>query len=227
MDMLTDEKLAELRAQHGALQVVEFVDDEDKTLRVALRRPVADLHDEKRDEFLQYLTRRFAIEQSGGRVPDPTRDGTAELLSCVVYPAPSAVRAHLADYPGDVLELRMALMELAGEVEEDKSLVTEAVKSSFHKRAVGFRAGGKALLVRPMSGPEYQTFVSKNGGRPYPFRAEALTWAAWSCAQEAPDKGGRKPDFEALLAEVPILGVYIGGVLVGKSQSRTVDREKK
>lgn len=233
--MLTDAMYEQLRATYGDVRRVEFLTDDDQVVSVVLRKPVADMHDPRRDQFLAHMTKRFAIEQARGVVADPTRDGNAELLSCVVYPEdPMVVRAHLADYPGDVVELRAALMDLAGEVVEDKDLITDDVRQRFHRRSAGFRAGGKPVIVRPMSQAEYATFISKNGGRPYPFRAEALCWVAWSCVQELPktdeaDKTAtkHKPDFEALLAEVPLLGVVVGAHLVGKTQSRVVDREKK
>lgn len=233
--MLTDAKFEELRATHGEVRRVDFLTDDDQSVSVVLRKPVADMHDPRRDQFLGHMTKRFAIEQARGVVADPTRDGNAELLGCVVYPEdPMAVRAHLADYPGDVVELRAALMDLAGEVVEDKDLVTDQVRGEFHRRALGFRANGKPVIARPMSAAEYASFVSKNGGRPWPFKAEALTWVAWSCVQERPrvdeaDKTAtkHKPEFEQLLGEVPLLGVVVGAHLVGKTQSRVVDREKK
>lgn len=232
--MIDENLLGELRAKHGDVEQVDFMTDDGNTVTVVLRKPVADMADPKRDEYLRYLTRRFALEQGRGIVPDPADDGTDEIVACAVYPDTMKLRAHLADYPADAIELGQRLDALAGmgRIEEDKALVTDEVREKFHRRAWGFRVSGEPLVVRPLSRNEYATFVSKNGGRPYPFRGEALAWAARACARELPKAGAApgeavKPEFEALLARVPYLAAQVGAHLVNRTLSRVADREKK
>lgn len=227
--MLVEHEMQMLREQHGAIQEVIFENDDGQDVQIVLRRPRADRNDPKVDEFFAFWTRRAAIEQTPKQVQDPTQDGTAELLRCLVHPDPMTVRKHLADYPGDVAELREIFRDLAGDdaVADAPQLVTEDVKANFHRRALGMMIGGSPVIARPMSAAEYSTFLAKNGGTIYPMRAEALAWAAWSCVSEQPDKDKRKPGWDALVAECPMGPILMGIALLGAAKSRVKEREKK
>lgn len=226
--MLDEKQIAELRAKHGEVSVIEFMSDDGQDLQVVLRRPVGSM-DPKVDEYLAFSTKRMAMEQAPAQVRDPGDNGIRELLDCVVSDNIAELRAHLDEYPSDQQELFSALTALAGfhSVADAAELADDDAKAKFHKRCFGIRCGAWSSLVRPMTGSEFARFLQKNGGTMRPLRAEAMAWAAWSCVQEAPDKEKKKPLFEQALSEAPFLAMFIGLALIGMAGSRVSEREKK
>lgn len=227
--MLTDSQLQALKDLHGDIRDILFEDDDGNELHVVLRRPRADRNDPKQDEFFSFWSRRAVIEQTPRQVEDPTQDGTSEMLRCLVHPDAMIVRKHLGNYPADAADLRDLFNELAGTsaAVDAPDLVTEQLKTDFHRRAFAMKVAGRPVVARPMSGAEYSTFLNKNGGGVYPMRAEALAWAAWSCVNEVPDAEKRKPVWDALVAEFPMVAIMLGIALLGAAKSRVKDRQKK
>ncbi len=226
--MLNDQELEALKEQHGDVRDIVLIDDDGNELQIVLRKPRADREDPKLDEFFGYWSRRAVIEQTPKQA-DPTQDGTAELLRCLVSPDIMIVRRHLGNYPGDAADLRDLLNELAGgeQVKDAPELITEQVKTEFHRRAFGMTVAGKPVVARPMSAAEYSKFLAMNGGGLYPMRAEALAWAAWCCVSEPTDKDKKKPGWDALVKECPMAAILIGVGLLGAAKSRVKEREKK
>mgnify|MGYP000435024178 CR=1 FL=1 len=221
--------LQALREQHGEVVVVEFEREDGSALDVVLRKPRVSYSDPKADEFFSFWTKRTALQQAAQDVADPTDDGLAECLRCVIEPAPLEVKQHLEDFPMDVHQLFAAMNELAGAaaIADAPELVTEEVKAKVHRRAFGVRAGQHAFVVRPMTRFELTQLEKRNGGKILPMHAPALALAAWSCVDEVPGEDKKKPRFDAALADVPYLGIYIGMMLIGLASSRGREREGK
>lgn len=218
---LTDEQIEALRAKHGPLYVIDLQPDDGDVVSFAMRAPVLDRADPKRDEFMV-----IADKINSGKADD---DGSAELLALVVHPDPKTAQRHMSDYPSDIYNLRQGFDELTGggDFRVDPTVVSEEQRAKYGKRAFGFSCGGSVVVARPISKMEFRKFVDDCGGKPHRPNAAALLTVAWCCVLEQPNEHHKKPMFEAIMQASPTAAIAIALTLYSATMTTATVRAKK
>lgn len=108
-----EEKIAELRAEHGEVEVLDIPARDGREAAIVVVRAMA------LDDFLE-LQHNEERRSRGVKLRDP-REITAPLLACVVFGAEEA-NAELKDAPGFEFDLMSAVSRLGGALRDDISV---------------------------------------------------------------------------------------------------------
>lgn len=150
--MSTDEKIAELRAQYGEVEVLDIPAREDLPAAVVVVRPMS------LQEFVA-LQHSEAKRSRGGNIGDP-RTITAPLLDCVVL-GREAAEAELQDAPGFEQDMMQAVARMAGAMRDDISV--EFAEEPAPKKPIVLQVGPHRLTFRRFDAFDYSTTRSEIG----------------------------------------------------------------
>lgn len=144
--MSADEKIAELRAQYGEVEVLDIPAREDLPAAVVVVRPMS------LQEFVA-LQHSEAKRMRGASIGDP-RTITAPLLECVVL-GREAAEAELQDAPGFEQDLMEAVSRLAGAMREEISV--GFAEEPAPKKPIVLQVGPHRLTFRRFDAFDYST----------------------------------------------------------------------
>lgn len=149
---MSDEKIAELRAQYGEVEVIDVPAAEDRAAAVVVIRPMS------LAEFIE-LQHHDAKRQLGASIGDP-RVIVGPLLECVVL-GREVAEAELKDAPGFEHDMMSALARMAGAMRED--LDVAFAEDPAPKKPVSLRVGEHVLTFRRFDSFDYSATRSDLG----------------------------------------------------------------
>jgi len=157
-----EKQIEELRAKHGAVDVIELRPDEetpaDKRQPEDVAPPVVVVRPMELDAFVR-LQHDEARRNRGVRFEHP-RQITRPLLECVVMGLEEA-EVELNDYAGFECELMSCVARLAGAMREDVDV--EPLSDPDSKGPIKMRVAGQELEFRRMTGFDYSNARSAIG----------------------------------------------------------------
>lgn len=194
-DILSPEKLAELRAKHGTIRTLRVSDS-----TLALRAPTE-------SECTALVSKRLARKLES---QDYSDNGDLEVLACVVHPGPAAREELIADYPLLPRQLEGILKQMAGAGQvllQDQAVITEEHKRLHGKRLLGFRLGDTPIIMTKLSQFEAQILDRETRQTGEVTVARLAELAAEHLVVPA------KEEAAALRARNPLLISYLGMAL--------------